>query len=207
MEKGKKRKTGKAKEGMRMKKTGTKHASIVSICVLFLLVATAILITACANGKREDHVDANGTMNIDFGEDGMIRNGTAYDTYQVEEGQKGIISIRVSKISGRLDIDVYQVDSKDTPNYTGRDLDSASFDVIVEEPGEYKVCFTATEFVGDYEINWRTEDKAMPEVCSPGDMQSPDYECGIWVPICKLEEEKEYEAADIVSTMMVTGIL
>ena len=41
--------------------------------------------------------------------------------------------------------------------YTGRDLDSASFDVIVEEAGEYKVCFTAREFVGDYEINWTTE--------------------------------------------------
>ena len=27
---------------------------------------------------------------------------------------------------------------------------------------------------------------AMLEVYSPGDMQSPDYECGIWVPICKL---------------------
>ena len=88
----------------------------------------------------------------------MIRNGTEYDTYQVEEGQKGIISMRVSRESGRLDIDVYPVDSKDTPNYTGRDLDSSSFDVIVKEPGEYQVCFTATEFIGDYGISWRTED-------------------------------------------------
>ena len=47
----------------------------------------------------------------------------------------------------------------------------------------------------------------MLEVYSPGDMQSPDYECGIWVPICKPEEENQYEAAEIVSTMMVTGIL
>lgn len=61
-------------------------------------------------------------------------------------------------MSGRLEIDVYQVDSKDEPDYTGRNLNSAWFDVIVEEPGEYKVCFTATEFVGNYEINWRTED-------------------------------------------------
>ena len=27
---------------------------------------------------------------------------------------------------------------------------------------------------------------AMLEVYSSGDMKSPDYECGIWVPICKL---------------------
>ena len=44
----------------------------------------------------------------------------------------------------------------------------------------------------------------MLEVYSPGDMQSPDYECGIWVLICKSEEN---EAAEIVSSMMITGIL
>ena len=54
--------------------------------------------------------------------------------------------------------DVYPVDNKDKPNYSGRDLDSASFAVIVEEPGAYQVCFTATEFAGDYGISWRTED-------------------------------------------------
>lgn len=138
-----------------MKKTNHKYARIISLCLLFVAV---ILLTACTNGKPDNRDDAKGTMNIDFGENGMIRNGTEYDTYQVKEGQKGIISIRVSKESGRLDIDVYPVDNKDKPNYTGRDLDSASFDVIVEEPGEYKVCFTATEFVGDYGISWRTED-------------------------------------------------
>ena len=47
----------------------------------------------------------------------------------------------------------------------------------------------------------------MLEVYSPGDMQSPDYECGIWVPICKPIEQNEHEAAETVSTMMITGIL
>ena len=138
-----------------MKKAKHKHAKIISLC---LLVVAVILITACTNGNKDYSADMNGTMNIDFGENGMIRNGTEYDTYQVEEGQTGVISIRVFKESGRLDIDVYPVDSKDTPNYTGRDLDSASFDVIVEEPGEYRVCLAATEFVGNCEISWRTED-------------------------------------------------
>lgn len=138
-----------------MKKTNFKYARIITLC---LLVAAVISITACTNGKGDNCADTNGTMNIDFGENGMIRNGTEYDTYQVEEGQKGIISIRISKVSGRLDIDVYRVDSKDDPDYIGRNLGSASFDVIVEEPGEYKVCFTATDFVGDYGIDWINED-------------------------------------------------
>lgn len=47
----------------------------------------------------------------------------------------------------------------------------------------------------------------MLEVYSPGDMQSPDYECGIWVPICKPMKQSEKETAEIVSTMTITGIL
>lgn len=97
---------------------------IISLC---LLVMMAICFAACATGKRDDHADTTGTMNIDFGEDGMIRNGTAYETYQVEEGQKGIISVRISRKSGGLDMDVYPADCRDAPEYTGRDLDSATF--------------------------------------------------------------------------------
>ena len=48
---------------------------------------------------------------------------------------------------------------------------------------------------------------AMLEVYSPGDMQSLDYECGIWVPVIKPEKENESEAAEIISTMMITEIL
>lgn len=140
---------------MNRKKTNHKRARILSLC---LLVAAVISVTACTNGKRDTKADANGAMNIEFGEDGMIRNGTEYRTYQVEEGQKGILSIRVSRESGRLDIDVCQVGNEDDPDYTGRGLDSASFDVILEEPGEYRVCFTAAEFAGDYGINWSIED-------------------------------------------------
>ena len=49
--------------------------------------------------------------------------------------------------------------------------------------------------------------KTLLEVYSPGNMRSPDYECGIWVPVRLPEEEDGCEAAEIVSTMMMTGIL
>ena len=48
---------------------------------------------------------------------------------------------------------------------------------------------------------------AMLEVYSPGDMQSPDYECGIWVPICPAPGESEQETAETVASMTLTGIL
>lgn len=45
------------------------------------------------------------------------------------------------------------------------------------------------------------------EVYSPSNPQSPDYECGIWVPIRQPESQSEQEAAETVSTMTLTGIL
>ena len=48
---------------------------------------------------------------------------------------------------------------------------------------------------------------AMLEVYSAGNMQSEDYECGIWIPICRNESAGEEETAETVSTMTMTGIL
>ncbi|MGM9639157.1 MAG: hypothetical protein ACI3XT_06155 [Butyricicoccaceae bacterium] len=47
----------------------------------------------------------------------------------------------------------------------------------------------------------------MNEVYSPGDMQSPDYECGIWVPIRKPAGPDPQETAKTVSAMTLMGIL
>lgn len=52
----------------------------------------------------------------------------------------------------------------------------------------------------------------MLEVYTPGNMQSPDYECGIWIPVHLTAEPaapaKEADTtAQTVSTMTLTGIL
>lgn len=98
-------------------------------------------------------------MTIDIGEDGLIRNGTEYYTYKVEQGYEGIVSISIYKKSGVIDIDIYPTNRKDDTQYKGRDLDSATFSVILSETGEYKVLITAKDFVGDYKIGWKTEEK------------------------------------------------
>ena len=54
--------------------------------------------------------------------------------------------------------------------------------------------------------NYIGNGNAMLEVYSAGDMQSPDYECGIWIPVCKTDKSDD-ETAQIVSSMTVTGIL
>ena len=44
----------------------------------------------------------------------------------------------------------------------------------------------------------------MLEVYSAGDMRSPDYACGIWVPVRKSAEQ---ETAETVAAMTLGGIL
>lgn len=130
---------------------------IKKYALCFMLVVVCFL-SACSDNYENDNNGEKGNMNIDFGDEGMIRNGTEYRTYQVEKNREGTVSINISKKSGCLDIDIYPVDDKENPEYTGRNLDSTSFDVILKEPGEYKVRITAEEYVGEYGISWRCDE-------------------------------------------------
>ena len=75
-------------------------------------------------------------MSISIKDGKTIRTGTEYYTYQLEPGEKGIVSIAIDKESGCIDVDVYLAGSDRKADYTGRDLDSAAFDVILQEPGD-----------------------------------------------------------------------
>ena len=140
-----------------MKRTTSVSILCRIVAVILLVALTAISVAACTNNGDND-TDERGSMKIEFGKDGIIRNGTEYYTYQVEKGSVGVVSVSISKKSGKIDIDVYPTGLKDDAEYTGRDLDSASFSVILNEPGEYIVCITAKDFVGDYGISWKMEE-------------------------------------------------
>lgn len=142
----------------KLKETGNKKEKLFGLLLLII-----ICFAACSD--KQDTTD-KGSMNIDFDNGKMVKSGTEYYTYQVEEGSYGIVSINISKESGCLDIDVYRADEEGEPDYTGRDLDSMSFEVRLKQPGEYKVLVTAKKFVGDYDISWKTEDKAEEEAAT-----------------------------------------
>ena len=127
----------------------------IPICVL--IIAGVLLSLAGCGEIRNGPAGEQGGMKVDLTEKGMDRNGTEYRTFQVEEGRRGIVSVRISRQSGVLDLDIYPTDDPKEPEYTGRSLDSASFSVILEEQGEYKIRVTAKDYQGDYEIDWKTE--------------------------------------------------
>ena len=125
--------------------------------IVFIIYAM-VSFAACTIGDNTIS-DEYGNMNITYGEDGIIRNGTEYYTYQVEDGYSGVVFIYIAKKAGRIDIDIYPTDCKEDTNYKGRDLDSTAFSVVLSETGEYKVRISAKNFVGDYEISWKIEEK------------------------------------------------
>ena len=91
--------------------------------------------------------------------------------------------------------------------YTFPESDWVMFSAKGPLPGSLQALNTQVwqEWYPNEGQKYRGNGNAMLEVYSPGDMQSPGYECGIWVPVCRLE--KENETADIVSAMTITGIL
>lgn len=128
------------------------------------MLCLLLLLAGCAGGRQVETDDARGEMTIDLREDGMLHNGTAYERYLLEAGRQGVLSLRIARKSGRLDLEVYPAGHRDAPQYRGRELDSCEFDVILTEPGEYRICITADDFVGDYGISWRCEDAARQAV-------------------------------------------
>lgn len=132
-----------------------KKKLIIPVCVV-IIAGVLLSLTGCAD-KGNDPAGEQGSMKADLTKAGMVRNGTEYRTYQVEEGERGIVAVRISRQSGALDLDIYPTDRPKEPEYTGRSLDSASFSVILEESGEYKLRVTAKDYIGDYEIDWKTE--------------------------------------------------
>lgn len=123
---------------------------IRKIAVILLLL---FCLSACSNEQSTNQTGTDGNMTISIDDGKTIRNGTEYYTYQVDEGHKGSVSVQISKESGQIDVDVYRVDCTEKPNYIGKDLDSVSFEVILKEPGEYKVCVTSKDYIGDYVIS------------------------------------------------------
>ena len=133
------------------------------VLIFYLKFAFTIILSLClipfaaCAGADKAGGGTDGNMNVEIGENGVVRNGTAYETYSVENGYRGVISIVISKISGIIDIDVYHSGDESDSEYKGRDLGDADFSVILGKPDEYKVRVTLKDFVGEYEIRFTRE--------------------------------------------------
>lgn len=125
-------------------------------CV-FCLLGLLALLSGCAKAPESQE---QGQMSVQIKDGKTVRTGTALDTYQLEPGQAGSITLRLDREAGSFSLDIYPTDQKDAPVYTGRELDSTSFQVFLSQLGEYRVLVTLKQFVGDYTLTWSTQEEA-----------------------------------------------
>ena len=85
--------------------------------------------------------------------------------------------------------------------YTFPESDWAMFSAKGPLPGSLQALNTQVwqEWYPDEGRRFLGRGSAMLEVYSAGDMQSPDYECGIWVPVCKSAGGDGNEVVNIIS--------
>jgi len=121
---------------------------------LSVLMVAALLLTGCGRGAQtaSDGLDEKmyGYMTVDVRNGVSKRNGTDTRTYQVAEGEQGVLKVNVSKESGKLGMAVYNKSDLTNPSYEEYDLDSQEITLDLENPGEYIVWITADDYVGNY---------------------------------------------------------
>ena len=134
-----------------------KRLSLKKRFLCLLITLSLPLLSGCTKDDRNSSSKEETSMVVNVGKDGTIKSGIEYCTYKLDEGYKGTISINIQKNSGKIDLDIYLANSKEEYKYKGRDLDSASFDVIVDVPIKYKIKITLNQFIGDYLVKWSEE--------------------------------------------------
>ena len=132
---------------------GENNMSIVRKIGVFLFVLFVLLLLSCSNDNDNDKE----IMNIDYNNGVLVRDGVEYKTYQLNEGETGLITIKINKTSGKINIDVYNVNNKNKPDYSGRNIELDYFTVKVSDLGEYNVRIECFSFIGDYEISFKID--------------------------------------------------
>lgn len=91
--------------------------------------------------------------------------------------------------------------------YTFAESDWATFSTKGPLPGSLQRLTTRVwqEWYPNEGRQYMGNGNAMLEVYSAGNMQSPDYECGIWVPVCRRQSEEE--SAETAAAATLLGIL
>ncbi len=118
---------------------------------LFLLILIIASLTAC----NEDVSSDSPKMNIDFVTDGentrtMIKNGAEQYFFQVGEGEIVDVEMSFTNTSGTINAFISKDSIRENAIYTGNDIPSGTFTVVVREPGEYQIYYEASDYMGNY---------------------------------------------------------
>lgn len=132
-----------------------KNIFIKALAVVIIFICALMLFCACESEKENDRPVMN--INIETRSDGTsytVYDGSRQYCYQIEEGEGGDFRMEIVVGEGSIDAVIYEINDKDNPIYRGTDMPTSEFTVHSDKPGDYRILFTAHEFVGDFNCNF-----------------------------------------------------
>lgn len=124
---------------------------VMAVCVL---CAAAMLLAGCRYQERHPKMEVNVV------DDKVVYDGTEQYFYEVETGTVGTLKVKVLKYDGELALKVFATEDRSQVAYKGNDIPTSDFEVILSEPGKYKVWVEAKKFKGSYGFDFSLAPKA-----------------------------------------------
>lgn len=122
--------------------------SVFSIKGFLALMVAALLLTSCETAQMavETHTPTSMSMKYDK------FTGQKEKSIQVEEGQPLEVGFEITTDSGQLDISL--TDGQGNPSYQGKQIQTSSFIVQLDQPGNYHLVVKAKQHKGSFGISW-----------------------------------------------------
>lgn len=122
--------------------------SVFSFKGFLVLMMAVLLLTSCESTQMAVETNTPTSMSMKYAK----FTGQKEMNIQVEEGQPMEVGFEITTDSGQLDISL--TDGQGNPSYQGKQIQSSSFIVQLDQPGNYRLQVKGKQHKGSFAISW-----------------------------------------------------
>jgi len=125
--------------------------------ITIFLLSAIFAISGCSADHHMSE-EKEPAMSVNVNPDGStVYNGSEQLFYEVREGQKAVVHFKIDTKQGSIAFDIQEKENENAHQYRGTVTESCEFDIVIEEPNQYRIYITANDFHGTYLVDWKTE--------------------------------------------------
>ncbi|WP_334073029.1 MULTISPECIES: hypothetical protein [Paenibacillus] len=122
--------------------------NVFSFKGILALMMSALLLTSCESTQMAVETNTSTTMTMKYAK----FTGQKEKTIQVEDGRPLDVGFEVTTDAGQLDISL--TDEQGNHFYQGKQIQTSSFTVHLDQPGSYRVDVKGNQHKGGFAISW-----------------------------------------------------
>lgn len=123
------------------------------LCTIFIVLFVVILV-GCGNDDNGKKVMNINYITLDDGTSAKKYDGQAQEFFNVTDTEPQAVKVTVNKISGELEIKIFNSEDETNMVYEGHDFPTDSFTVNVTDSGRYTILVTCKDFIGEYSFDY-----------------------------------------------------